>query len=165
MASDRLATLCATCGERILTIEWTEGNERRWELRHWSGIDEAHEPVPAPVAAEHAPLRCDFCGAPGPKWAFETRFATRVISYSEHDVVTHETDEPWAACAPCKRYVVKRDVDRMLHRLMLTVEKRLGDEPFAREAVEEEARCNWEAFFLADPGKPTRIGAHPPSDD
>ena len=154
MASDRLAALCATCGERIVTIEWTEGTERRWELRHWSGVDEDHEP--APVSAEHAPMRCDFCGAPEPTWVFETRYATRVISYSEHDVVAHETNEPWAACVPCKR-----DVDRMLHRLMLTVEKHLGDEPFAREVVEEEARHNWDAFFLSEPEGPKRIG--PPS--
>lgn len=163
MESDRLAALCATCGERIVTIEWTEGTERRWELRHWSGVDEDHEPAPAPVSAEHAPMRCDFCGMPEPTWVFETRYATRVISYSEHDVVAHETNEPWAACVSCKRYVVKRDVDRMLHRLMITVGKHLGDEPFAREVVEEEARHNWDAFFLSEPETPKRIGSPPPS--
>src|SRR5699024_961526 len=159
---DQLTALCAICGERLVASERTEGAERRWALRHWAGVDQDHEPDPTALSAQNVPLSCDFCGSE-PTWAFQARYAIRVISYSEHDVVAHETREPWAACVACKRSILERDVDRMLHRRM-TTERRpgLGDDPFVRDVLAEEALHNWDAFFESEPGDPYRFEEPPP---
>lgn len=158
MASNQLTTLCATCGERVVAIERTEGAERRWELRHWTGSDHDHEPARATVPAHDTSMWCDFCGSPEPEWMFQTSYAVRTISYSEHDVVAHETSEPWAACAPCKRDVLQRDVDRVLHRRMTRERMEgLGDDPFVRDVLAEEALHNWNAFVDSQPDEPYRF--------
>ncbi|GAA4908212.1 hypothetical protein [Streptomonospora salina] len=151
-----LIATCVVCDELITAIEWKNGGEVSWELIHRSDAD--HDPVPAPGSFAEAVKRCDFCSALNPPWRFVTRGAFEMLTVTDEASFVHKDDSAWAACAPCKRLVVKRAKDRLAHRAMLDLRKArpgLGEE-FYRLA-EQQIRAAHEGFFECHPGAPERL--------
>ncbi|GAA1457592.1 hypothetical protein NE857_21540 [Nocardiopsis exhalans] len=151
-----LVTVCATCGERITTIEWKQWGETSWEWRHGSDAD--HEAVPAPADLSEAVRRCDFCSGLNPQWVFVTAQMFETLHLFEDSSIVERDDGAWSACVACKRLVVKRDLDRLVHRAMILIRRSFPDqdEDFYANA-KKELRNFHGAFLTAGPGEPKRI--------
>lgn len=152
-----LIPLCAVCGLQITTVEWHDkGTDLlSQELIHLSDAD--HDPVPAPGAFADAVLACDFCSARAPLWRFDTQYAISVQSIAATASVDQHDDSAWAACAPCKRLVLKGDRDRLAYRAMLAHRSRADLDEHDLAVVEQWVRALHGAFFAAAPLIPKKL--------
>lgn len=153
-----LVTVCTTCGKRITTIEWTgSDDERSWSWTHAGPAD--HEPAPGPSDLADATRLCDICASLDPDWAFVTRKVIGMVQTTGEDTFEHREDGHWSVCTACKRLVVERDLDRLVHRGMISIRRFLEDDPAAVTIAKSEMRDLYQALFLAEPGEPEKIAS------
>lgn len=75
-----------------------------------------HEPDPVPNEEMlYTDSFCDFCSAPGPKWAYH--FKANPVTKTESGPY-HIWGENWAACEPCAEIIELRNANMLLNRVI-----------------------------------------------
>jgi hypothetical protein len=88
-------------------------------------------------------LKCDFCSAPGPTWAYP---AQDFIAYLALPLVG-ESVGAWAACEECHRLIEAGDREGLAVRSLDELIFRCPEAAIAAQALKQELRQLHELFF------------------
>lgn len=105
-------TVCAVC-DIVLNEVSFNGEQTFLHARAWQKYD--HEPVVKEIPrGEHQGSLCDFCGLDnGNVWVFE---GNQVQAETGNGI--HDYGRSWGSCAECAPFVVDKDIDGLLDRIM-----------------------------------------------
>ncbi len=102
-------------------------------------------------------LKCDFCSAPGPLWAYP---ATDFIAYLALPLVG-ESVGAWAACDECHRLIEAGDREALAVRSLDELIFRCPEAAIAAPAFKEELLQLHALFFANRAGAAVRAVAEP----
>ncbi len=101
-------------------------------------------------------LKCDFCSAPGPAWAYRVRDFDACLAFPADESVGG-----WAACEECHLLIEAGDHDGLASRSLEELISRCPEAAIEAPALKQDLRQLHGVFFANRVGTAVRTAAGP----